>query len=227
VRIRRVSHDSPRLSQPVPPIQLRLRWPASSVQASFWTCATLAHRLRQFGPNSARRRVSRQVKTGGPVLKPGPVTKSSQAIVGGDARSLWTLGLLPKPGLFRNVLITDSLRRLLQLQIGALITDFVTGRVGLPANRVTDIAGEFELRTPAQYFSSRPVLTTKSNSTGTRSRSGHCQIAHPHARNRIRPPLHYISGRPDFPELRFQLRVALATLLLADGAKTTWLRVGS
>ena len=40
------------------------------------------------------------------------------------------MGLPPKPGLFRNVLIRDSLRRLLQLQIGALITDFVTGREG-------------------------------------------------------------------------------------------------
>jgi hypothetical protein len=40
------------------------------------------------------------------------------------------VGLPPKPGLFRNVLIRDSLRRLLQLQIGALITDFVTGREG-------------------------------------------------------------------------------------------------
>jgi hypothetical protein len=39
-----------------------------------------------------------------------------------------SVGLLPKPGLVRNVLIRDFLRRLLQLQIGVLIPDFVTGR---------------------------------------------------------------------------------------------------
>src|SRR5450759_1670868 len=38
------------------------------------------------------------------------------------------------------MLITDSLRRLLQLQIGALITDFATGR-GPPPRAVDKVAG--------------------------------------------------------------------------------------
>ena len=79
------------------------------------------------------------------------MTKSSYVIVGDDVRSLLSLGLLPKPALSWNVLIRDSLRRLLQSQIGALIADSVTDRVPAPAQQSRTTGLRF-LQKACRYF---------------------------------------------------------------------------